>query len=280
MPGGAANVAYNLGSLGTGVALFGAIGLDEAGRRLSGLLKAGGVGVHGLVACPGRQTSLKMRIVSGQQQITRLDRETAGPLGNNAAAALWRRLNAELDNADAVIVGDYGKGVVTQSLLDRLRDGCGRRGLWLSLDPKPTRTLDLRGLSLLTPNRREAFQLSGLADSTRCADPFKDKQLLRASQSLVERLEPEVLLVTLGELGMLLISKGKGPVHIGTVAREVFDVSGAGDTVIASFTMAIAAGASPEEAAEIANHAAGIVVGKIGTAIVTPGELRSSFAHG
>jgi len=278
MPGGAANVAFNLRSLGANAALFGAVGRDEAGRKLAAILSDENVDVRGLLPCAPRRTSVKMRIVSGQQQITRLDRETITRLTAEEEAALGRKLKASLRRVDAVIVGDYGKGVVTHRLLNSLRRQCRERGLWLSLDPKPTHALNLRGLSLLTPNRREAFQLAGLSDSTRASNPLEDAQLLRAADRLMARLQPKVLLITLGELGMLLRTKGRAPIHIGTTAREVFDVSGAGDTVIAGFTMAIAAGASPEEAATIANHAAGVVVGKIGTAVVTPLELLGSFS--
>jgi D-beta-D-heptose 7-phosphate kinase/D-beta-D-heptose 1-phosphate adenosyltransferase len=149
--------------------------------------------------------------------------------------------------------------------------------VWLSLDPKPVHHLDLSSLSLLTPNRKEAFELAGIPDETRHANPFQDSNLLKVAEVLLEKLRPVVLLITLGELGMLMCQSKQKPVHIPTIAQEVFDVSGAGDTVIASFTSAIVAGASAQEAALISNHAAGIVVGKIGTATVAPEELLASF---
>lgn len=277
MPGGAANVAYNLRSLGGKASIFGGIGKDLAGKKLTELLQAENVNVQGLVASRQRPTIVKMRIVCGQQQVVRLDRETKGTLCNADAATLVRRLEAALEQADAVIIGDYGKAVVTQKLIDGLRRDCRKRGIWLSLDPKPSHCLDLRGLSLLTPNRKEAFQLASLPDITRHSNPMSDRQLLRVAALLLEKLQPSVLLLTLGELGMLLCRPGQSPLRIHTAARQVFDVSGAGDTVIASFTQAIAAGASPEEAALFSNHAAGVVVGKIGTAVATPQELRLSF---
>jgi D-beta-D-heptose 7-phosphate kinase/D-beta-D-heptose 1-phosphate adenosyltransferase len=132
-------------------------------------------------------------------------------------------------------------------------------------------------LSLITPNRKEAFELASLPDETRNANPLEDKNLLRVAEKLLCELRPAVLLITLGEQGMLLCQRGLSPFHIPTLAREVFDVSGAGDTVIATFTLAIAAGASPVEAALLSNHAAGIVVGKLGTATVRPDELIASF---
>jgi len=132
-------------------------------------------------------------------------------------------------------------------------------------------------LSLITPNRKEAFELANLPDETRDGNPLADKNLMAVAERLLRELRPAVLLITLGELGMLLCQRDKEPFHIPTVAREVYDVSGAGDTVIATFTLAIADGASPVEAAIISNHAAGIVVGKIGTATVTADELLESF---
>jgi len=154
---------------------------------------------------------------------------------------------------------------------------CRAHGVWLSLDPKPVHHLNLAGLSLITPNRKEAFELASLRDDTRTADPLQDRNLMLVADRLLKDLQPVLLLITLGELGMLLCRSGQQPFHIPTQAQAVFDVSGAGDTVIASFTLAIAAGASPIEAAIFSNHAAGIVVGKVGTATAAPEELLASF---
>jgi rfaE bifunctional protein kinase chain/domain len=277
MPGGAANVARNLTSLGGRAELFGAVGKDTNAVHLRELLGAQQVGCSGLTPVPGHFTATKTRIVAHQQQVVRVDRETKGELDAKATAALLRRIDALLPEADAVSVGDYGKGVVTQGLLDALKERCRLQGKWLSLDPKPVHKLDLRGLSLITPNRKEAFELAGLADSTRNPDPFADAQLMKVAEKLLTELAPALLLITLGELGLLLCQRGAKPFHIPTVAQEVFDVSGAGDTVIATFTLAIAAGASPVEAAIFSNHAAGVVVGKVGTATVSPEELLASF---
>ncbi len=277
MSGGAANVARNLTALGGRSSLFGAVGRDAAAVKLAGLLRGDRVDCEGLVRSAGRPTSNKMRIVAGQQQITRLDREARTALAPASVASIVRRVEALLPKADAVIVGDYGKGVVTQPLLDAVRAACRRAGKWLSLDPKPVHHLDLRGLSLVTPNRKETFELAGIPDTCRAHDPLRDEPLLRAVERIHDTLAPALALVTLGELGMLLCRRGNAPFHIPTMAREVFDVSGAGDTVIASFTLAIAAGASPVEAAILSNHAAGVVVGKVGTATVTPDELTASF---
>lgn len=279
MPGGAANVARNLTSLATRTDIFGVVGRDPAAQQLVALLKEQRVGCRGLVASPARHTSIKTRIVAHQQQVVRVDRETRVPVNDALTARLLATLAPQLLRADAVVVGDYGKGVITQKLLDGLQQLCRAKGVWLSLDPKPVHALNLAGLSLITPNRKEAFELAGVPDDTRTTDPLQDKNLLRVAERLLGELRPALLLITLGDQGMLLCQRGQAPFHIPTVAQEVFDVSGAGDTVIATFTLAIAAGASPVEAAIMSNHAAGIVVGKMGTATVTPEELLASFGH-
>ena len=277
MPGGAANVARNLTALGARTDLFGTVGRDQAAEHLKSILKEQTIGCSGMLAHAGRSTSLKTRIVAHKQQVVRIDRETRDGLDDATFKRLLTGLNTGLKRADALIVCDYGKGVVTQPLLNNLKQTCRSRGVWLSLDPKPVHRLNLAGLSLITPNRKEAFELAGLTDETRNTNPLADANLMLVASRLLNELGPAVLLITLGELGMLLCQRGQKPVHIPTVAQEVFDVSGAGDTVIASFTLAIAAGASPLEAAIISNHAAGIVVGKIGTATVTPEELLGQF---
>jgi D-beta-D-heptose 7-phosphate kinase/D-beta-D-heptose 1-phosphate adenosyltransferase len=280
MPGGAANVARNLSALSAQAELFGFVGRDDHGRNLQQLLQDQRVDCRGLLPTSDRATSVKTRIVAHQQQVVRVDRETR----SDADAATTRRLLAALEPslfyADAVIIGDYGKGVVTQKLIDELKRICRARAVWLSMDPKPVHRLNLAGFSLITPNRKEAFELAGIEDGTgadRPSDPLKDEKLMRVAQKLLHDLAPAVLLITLGDHGMLLCQRNVQPFHIPTVAQEVFDVSGAGDTVIASFTLAVAAGATPSEAAIFSNHAAGVVVGKVGTATVSPEELVASF---
>jgi D-beta-D-heptose 7-phosphate kinase/D-beta-D-heptose 1-phosphate adenosyltransferase len=277
MPGGAANVARNLTALDVSAELFGAVGSDSAAVELKKLLAEHRVGCHGLLACDSRPTSLKTRVVAHTQQVVRIDRETRDGIGEHFVQRLLAVLRKEIPKAAAVIVGDYGKGVVTQPLLNELKSLCRSRGVWLSFDPKPVHRLNLAGLSLITPNRKETFELAALPDETRNADPLADENLMQAAERLLRELSPAVLLITLGELGMLLCERGRKPFHIPTVAQEVFDVSGAGDTVIATFTLAIAGGATPLEAATLANYAAGIVVGKVGTATVSSDELLASL---
>lgn len=277
MPGGAANVARNLTALNVPTEFLGAVGRDPAARQLRDLLADYHIGHRGLLSARARTTSVKTRVVAHMQQVVRIDRETRDGLSSSLSRRLLAIVQSMIRNAAAVIVGDYGKGVVTQPLLDEIKSMCRSHGVWLSFDPKPVHRLDLSGLSLITPNRKEAFELAGLPDETRHPSPLADANLMRVAGRLLNDLQPALLLITLGELGMLLCRHGQQPFHIPTVAQEVFDVSGAGDTVIATFTLAIAAGASPLEAAVISNHAAGIVVGKIGTATVASEEVLASF---
>jgi rfaE bifunctional protein kinase chain/domain len=276
MPGGAANAARNLTALRVNTELFGTVGHDAAAKQLKELLKEQHIGCDGLVPHASRATSLKTRIVAHKQQVVRIDRETRDGLDGPLLQRLLETFKTQLKRADAVIICDYGKGVITQQLLNEIKSLCHARGIWLSLDPKPYH-LNLSGLSLITPNRKEAFELANIPDATRNSNPLADENLMAVAERLHRELHPAVLLITLGELGMLLCQRDQKPFHIPTVAREVYDVSGAGDTVIATFTLAIAAGASPLEAAIISNHAAGLVIGKIGTATVAPDELLQSF---
>lgn len=279
MPGGAANVARNLAGLKTTAAMIGPIGRDEHGAKLKSLLGKEGVNCRGLFAQSHRPTSIKMRIVAHQQQVVRVDREERSAIDEATVRMILGLVEQQLPRTAAIILGDYGKGAITQPLLEGLKTLCRKRGVWISLDPKPVHRVDISGLSLITPNRKEAFELAGLEDAHKGAHPLEDKGLMQVARVLQRCLKPALLLITLGDQGMLLCHPGKKPFHVPTTAQEVFDVSGAGDTVIASFTLAIAAGASPVEAAIFSNHAAGVVVGKVGTATCSPQELLASFAR-
>jgi len=280
MPGGAANVARNLTALEVPTELAGIVGKDLAAQQLKQLLAQYHIGCRGLVTNAARATSVKTRIVAHKQQLVRIDRESRDGIDGTVTRRLLRTIHSLITRLSAVIVGDYGKGVVTQPLVDEIKRLCRRHGVRLSFDPKPVHNLNLAGLSLITPNRKEAFELANLADETRNQNPLADANLMRVAERLLNEARPAVLLITLGELGMLLCRREQKPFHIPTVAQEVFDVSGAGDTVIASFTMAIAAGASPLEAAILSNHAAGIVVGKIGTATVSAQDTTADHSGG
>jgi D-beta-D-heptose 7-phosphate kinase/D-beta-D-heptose 1-phosphate adenosyltransferase len=276
MPGGAANVARNLAALGVPTELFSIMGRDGAGKRLKGLLSEANVGSEGCLCSDSSVTTVKTRIIAHQQQVVRLDRESLRESEKKAVSRLMRLVEEKMGSAVALIVGDYGKGIVTQPLLNWLKEKCHAQGIWLSIDPKPAHTLNLSAVSLLTPNRKEAFELAEASDTVRCSDPLKDKDLMTVAENLLVTLCPGVLLITLGEVGLLLCENGKQAIHIPTVAKQVFDVSGAGDTVIATFTAAISAGASPIEAAMLANCAAGVVVGKVGTATASAQELLAN----
>ncbi len=223
MPGGAANVARNLTSLEAPTELFGVVGRDAAGRQLRQLLREHRIGCAGVLAQAARRTSVKTRIVAHKQQVVRIDRETREGLDERLSRRLAGILRSKSAGAAAVIIGDYGKGVVTQRLLDQVKGLCRSRGIWLSLDPKPVHHLDLSGLSLITPNRKEAFELARLPDETRHSNPLADANLMRVADQLLSQLRPALLLITLGELGMLLCQRGQKPFHIPTVSQEVFE---------------------------------------------------------
>ena len=277
MPGGAANVARNLTALGGGVNLFGLVGKDGEARQLRALLKEEDIDDRGLKVVNDRLTTRKTRVVAHQQQVVRIDRETKLIEDLRVTKRLLNAVEKDINGADAIIVADYNKGVVTRELIEGLHTLCRPRGIWLSLDPKPSHQIEVSGFSLITPNRSELFELAGMTDEGRHKNPLCDKHLMVAVRAVQVKYQPALLLVTLSEQGMLLAQCGARPVVVPTMAHEVYDVSGAGDTVIASFTIAIAAGASPLEATLFANHAAGIVVGKIGTATASPRELAASF---
>jgi D-beta-D-heptose 7-phosphate kinase/D-beta-D-heptose 1-phosphate adenosyltransferase len=278
-PGGAANVARNLRALGGRTTVLGAIGLDDAGQELRNILDEQGVETHGLVTDPNRPTTLKTRIVAHHQQIVRFDRERVEPLAPALQARLLENFDAQLANVAAVIFEDYGKGVLTQQLLDTMRTRTKRAGKITAADPNARHPLKFTGLTAITPNRSEAFAAAGMTNTEPLDDVLNDAPLMRVGRKLLASWKPENLLITLGEHGMCLFRHGQKPHHTPTVAQEVFDVSGAGDTAIATLVLALAAGANPVDAATISNHAAGIVVGKIGTATCSTDELRESFAR-
>jgi D-beta-D-heptose 7-phosphate kinase/D-beta-D-heptose 1-phosphate adenosyltransferase len=277
MPGGAANVARNIVALGGSVELASVVGKDAAGQTLIKLIATENIKPNCIVSCTKRQTTTKMRVAAGQQQIVRVDRETRAEIDSKTSQQLLTKLEKLLPKVNGIIIADYGKGVVTQSLLNRVRRSCNNSRTWISVDPKPIHSIDISRCSLITPNRKEAFELAGISDVQRADDPLADLPLLASVRQIQMKMKPSILLVTLGELGMLLCQLDIPPIHIPTVAKKVFDVSGAGDTVIAAFTLATAAGASPLEAAVFSNQAAGIVVGKRGTSTVKPKELLASI---
>ena len=277
-PGGAANVARNLHEFTANTSVFGLAGEDAAGARLRDLLAAGGIGMEGVVNRAG-PTTVKTRIIARTQQVVRVDRELVEPAGPAQRKALLAALDAALPQADGVILEDYGKGFFDEEMSGEIIRRARAAGCVVAVDPNPGNPLAWHGATVVKPNRHEAFAAAGLPWSEPASHPLEDKQLLTAGETLLAKWEADQLLITLSELGMLLLTKDGGRHHTPTRAREVFDVSGAGDTAIALYTLALCAGATPVEASEIANHASGVVVGKLGTATLTPAELLASFEN-
>jgi D-beta-D-heptose 7-phosphate kinase/D-beta-D-heptose 1-phosphate adenosyltransferase len=278
-PGGAANVARNLRALDSSVSLLGVLGDDDAGVELRELLEQQGVDTAGLIVDPHRPTTVKTRIVAHHQQMVRFDREKCLGLSSALEHKVLEHFESRLKNVSAVIFEDYAKGVLSQKLLNVLQRRAHQARKITAADPNSRQRLRYSGLTAVTPNRGEAFAAAGLQYAEPGPDVLHDEALLRVGQKLLRTWKPRNLLVTLGEHGVCLFRPGKKPHHIPTVAQEVFDVSGAGDTVIATLVLALAAGADPIEAAEISNHAAGIVVGKVGTATCSADELVESFGR-
>lgn len=276
-PGGAANVGRNLREFCSKVHVCGWIGRDAAAGRLKALLKKEKIATSSMVASVEFSTIVKTRIIARNQQMVRVDRERSAALSGAVFKQAMGKIRALIDNVDAVIVEDYGKGFVTQELVDFLSMETSRRGKIMTADPNPGNPLRWPKISVVKPNRGEAFQAAGVPIRHPEANPLKDKALLDVGARLLKEWKTRLLLITLGEQGMILFEQGKPPYHTPTRAQEVFDVSGAGDTAIALFTAALAAGATPAEAAEISNHASGVVVGKLGTATLNRGELLASF---
>ncbi len=277
MPGGAANVARNVRALGAHTFLCGALGRDEAGRAVVSSLRRAGVHTGAVLLLPGRRTAVKMRVLADRQQVVRVDWE--GPL-RMAPAARRRfcdRLAAAVPRMDGIIISDYAKGTVNQEVMDLLMEAARRHGVPVALDPKDHGPRVPPGVTVITPNRREAFVMARLPESPPREHPLDDKPLLRAASALLRAWQPTCLVVTLGAQGMLLLRAGARPQHVPAVAREVFDVSGAGDTVIAALLLALSAGVEIGRAAELANCAAGVVVAKVGTATCSRPELLASL---
>jgi D-beta-D-heptose 7-phosphate kinase/D-beta-D-heptose 1-phosphate adenosyltransferase len=265
-PGGAGNVARNIVSLGGRAVPVGPVGEDADGEALASLFGAAGIPVHGLVRVPGRPTSVKTRIVAHHQHVVRFDREEDAPVGADVTEILRGKAVAALAEADALIVSDYDKGSLTPGLLQAVLPEARRRGLPIIVDPKVRLMPHFRPASVVTPNTREAGEAAGVRVRS-------VEDLHEAGRRLLSLLGCLHLLITRGEHGMLLLSSEGDAIEVPTVAREVFDVSGAGDTVVAALGLALAAGAAMEEAVVLANLAAGVVVGKLGTATLSPGEL-------
>jgi len=281
VPGGAANVANNIRAYDADVYLAGVIGSDKNAQVLLTELKKNKINTKGIFEVADRYTTVKSRIIAGHQQIVRVDWEHTEPLSQDTTRKIFNFIKNNIDDFDAIIIEDYGKGVINAQLLEGVILLAQAHKKIVTVDPKEDHFQYYRGVTAITPNRKElenAVRNLKIKDSKNklkldSDKLFTDKDIDAAGRQILEYLGLESLLVTLGEQGMKLFEKGGRMTHIPTVAQEVFDVSGAGDTVISTFTLGLCAGASKLDAAHIANYAAGIVVGKIGTATTSSAEL-------
>jgi len=281
VPGGAANVANNIRALEGEVSIVGITGRDKFKEILFSELKKRNIDTLGIFIDPQRHTTLKTRIIAGHQQVVRVDWEHTDSLSPKTNARIIKFVKEIIREFDAIIIEDYGKGVINRHLLEALIVLARENKKIITVDPKEEHFQYYRQVTSITPNRRElenAIRNLKIKDTTNRFQLntdrlFTDKDIEVAAHKIQEYLELESILVTLGEHGMKLFEKTGRMTHIPTVAQEVFDVSGAGDTVIGTFTLGLCSGASLLEAAHIANYAAGIVVGKVGTAVTTKKEL-------
>lgn len=269
--GGSANVLRNIVSLGGQGALCGLVGVDTMGDQLMERVVELGSAVDGIIR-DKRPTTVKTRVVAQGQQVVRFDREETGEPVQDSLDALMAYLKEHLTEYDAVMISDYAKGVINEPLmigLRRLLDAT-EKPIPVIIDPKPSNMHCFIGATVITPNHHEASKMSGI-------DIKDDQTLLAAAHHILDDIGAKAVLITRGEAGMTLVEQGKPVITIPTMAKEVYDVTGAGDTVAATISLALAAGCSMKEAAELANYAAGIVVGKIGTACVSVAELTATL---
>jgi rfaE bifunctional protein kinase chain/domain len=270
--GGAANVALNIKTLGDEPILVGVAGEDKNGESMKEALNAVQIPYGGIFTEDGRPTTVKTRVIAHSQQVVRTDREDTQEISSELTERIIGFVKERLGEIGALIISDYGKGVVSLELLSELIDLCRENHVFVGVDPKETHFLNYKRVSLITPNHNEAAFASGRK--------IRDENILEeVGWGLMDRLEAEAMLITRGELGMSLFERNRHLTHFPTRAKKVYDVTGAGDTVISTFTCAISAGASYKEAALISNHAAGLVIGEIGTAQVTKDQLTEELKN-
>ena len=272
--GGAANVANNIQALGGMVTVCGVIGHDEAGRQLLHLLHKQGIRTEGLIVDSSRPTTIKTRVIAHSQQVVRFDRESKERIERDANRRIFDYVSRNVkEGLDAIVLSDYCKGVVTSELVRDIVRLAKKHKVIVSVDPKVSHFGMYSGVTILTPNIYEASIGSKIEIDS-------ERSLLKAGMLLLKQLKCNAVLITRGEQGMSLFEHGGRVTHIPTVAREVFDVTGAGDTVISTLTLGMAAGSTVIDAARLSNYAAGIVVGVVGTATVKPEELKLRIEQG
>ena len=268
--GGAANVAANIAGLGATPVLLGAVGDDDESLLVPDVLSEVGVSPGHLVTISGRPTTVKTRIIAHSQQVARIDQESDAPLSANVENAVLEKFKALVTDCDAVVVSDYAKGLLTERIVSEIISISKGRNIPVLVDPKGKDYSKYSGATLITPNRREAADACGLEEN--------DQQMVDlAGNQLLMQLGMQSVLITQGEDGMTLFRKDSEPYHLNTVARDVYDVTGAGDTVIGTLAVAVAAGAELDQAADIANLAAGLVVEQVGTTAISFPELQEAL---
>ena len=268
--GGAANVAANLRALGAEAVLAGVVGDDAGSEVIRGLVRERGIDDSAILSVPRRGTTVKTRIIAHGQQVVRLDREHTEEMDAETRRALVARIAGALPGVDGVVIADYAKGVIGAPVMAGLRRALGRRDVPVAVDPQVRNTPLYKRLTLITPNHHEAGAALGRKLVT-------EEDILWAGRTLLRKLALRAVLITRGERGMALFESDGSVTLIPTVAREVYDVTGAGDTVIATFTLALAAGARMADAAAISNFAAGVVVGEVGTATIPVARLAEEI---
>jgi D-beta-D-heptose 7-phosphate kinase/D-beta-D-heptose 1-phosphate adenosyltransferase len=266
MLGGAANVINNIYSLGGKSVLCGVIGEDETGRDVVEKLKSLGQTTNGIISEKDRRTSIKTRVVAHNQQVVRFDKESRKEIGPDSVKRILGFIREVMDSLDAVIVADYGKGVISGELLSEIRKLLKKSDIILSVDPKTENFRYYESIDLMTPNHHEAGAFCRV-------EIVNEETLIQAGTQIIQELNCGSVLITQGKDGMTLFEKGGDISHIPTVARQVFDVTGAGDTVISTLCLGLASGMGLKSAAVISNFAAGIVVGEVGTSTISSEEL-------
>ena len=267
--GGAANVAANIAGLGAESFLVGVVGVDKEAAVFPNILAETNISADYLVEIKNRPTTVKTRVIAHSQQIVRIDQETVAELNAEEEIPVWQKIESLLGEVGIIIVSDYSKGVVTETLLTRLITAAKNKNIQILVDPKGKNYLKYKGATLLTPNKKEAAEACKLEENG-------NKLVELAGEQLISEIETEAILITRGEEGMTLFEKNKEPLHLKALARDVYDVTGAGDTVIATCAVALGTGASLAKAAELANISAGLVVGQIGTTAVKFEELKEA----
>ena len=268
--GGCANVLNNVFSMGGKVAVSGIVGSDEMGSWLIGKLKTMNIDTAGIIVEDERPTIVKTRVVAHSQQVVRFDREDKSPVSQDSLQGIIEYIKSMEDNLGAVVISDYNKGVFSEELIRGIREITSERGIILCIDPKQSDFSLYRGCDLITPNHQEMERALGM-------ELKNNDDITNGGRTLIRKFDFGALLVTRGEEGMSLFENNGRVTHISTVARDVFDVTGAGDTVIGVFALCVAAGATFREASALSNHAAGIAVGKVGTAPVYQDELKKRY---